>query len=130
MPHAGSSSARFKSLLSGLRMSMQIFSLSSLGRGQFNDENRSSAFPVAATDFAAMFLHDSVAHAQPQTNALSHRASSVERIENLAGIFHARAGIGKLNVDRISECMSRDRQHSAVPFFHCVGSVVDDVREN
>src|SRR5579864_5556617 len=122
MPHAGSSSARFKSLLSGLRMSMQIFSPSSVGRGQFNDENRSSAFPVAATDFAAMFLHDSVAHAQPQSNALPHRASSVEGVENLAGVLHSGACIGKLDVDHVAECMCRDRQHSATAFFHCVGS--------
>ena len=107
MPHAGSLSVQLNLLLSGVRMRMQI-SMSFAGRGQFDDENRSTVFPVVTADFSAVLLNDSVAHAQPQTNALTHGASRVKGIEDLGGVLHSWTGIRKLDVNRLSECVSPD----------------------
>jgi hypothetical protein len=43
-------------------MGLQILSSSTCGR-QFDDENCATLFTIVATDFAAVLLNDSVAHA-------------------------------------------------------------------
>src|ERR1700676_4909440 len=69
-------------------------------RGKFEAERAATFGAIKSSDAAAVFLHHAVADAQTEAGAFADGLGGVEGIENFFGLFHARAGIGKLDDDR------------------------------
>src|SRR5215467_2282718 len=91
---------------------------------QLDQETGAALFAVSTADFSAMLLNDSVAHAQSQPGALSHRAGSVKGIENPAWVLHSWPVVGKLDVDARSDSAGGNRQLAAVLLFHGIRGIV------
>ena len=66
---------------------------------KFDAKHRSSRLTVVAEYLSAMFLHDSVTNAQPQSCAFAHGFSGVERIEDAVGFLDPGTRIGKKHHD-------------------------------
>src|SRR5690348_9341104 len=109
-----------------MRLCLEIYSGCRVSGGEFDDEAGAALFTVPARDLPAVFLNDSVTHAEAQAHALPDRARGVEGIEHSRRIVHARSVIRELDRNRFSDCRSSDGQRSTMLFFHCVGGIIDD----
>src|SRR5947207_1887277 len=99
MPLAANSNARWSWLVSRLRVSLRFEGLTVSYRGQFDEECRSAALLVLASNFPAVLLNNSVASTQAQARALPHWTRGVERIEHAVRLEHPGPRIGELGAD-------------------------------
>src|SRR5277367_2900311 len=77
-----------------------------------------------------MFLHYPVTDTESQPSTLSYRLRRIERVENLFGIQHAGAGIGKFDDDVASLTQRADHKYPAATGLHGVHRIADQMIEN
>ena len=77
-----------------------------------------------------MFLHDPVTNTEAQPSTLTDRLCRIERVENLLGIEHAGAGIGKFDDHVASLAQRADHQYATAGGLHRVHGIADQMIEN
>ena len=110
-------------------MCVRVFGSALLESRQLDYENCPSFVPVAARNFAAMFLDNAVTGAQPQACSLTDGPRCIERIENAFGLGHSGPVVCELNAHNLRRYLCRDGQRAST-LRHCMSGVVDDVRKD
>ena len=107
------------------------FGLGRSCRGQPHLDASSALRSIVSGNVAAMFFHDAVADAEPESSAFAHVLGGVERIEDALRIFNASAVVSELRANVSAHATDANLKLAGAPGFkNGVNRVVDDVQKD
>src|ERR1700722_819012 len=99
-------------------------------RRQFDAKNRATGLAVVTKNFAAVFLQDAEANAEPESRTFTYGLGGVERVEDAMRFLDSRAGVGEEYDDVAAIANGLDGEHAALVRFHGIDGVIDNVEEH